>query len=287
MFRPMLGVAVEDVTQLQYPLMASPKLDGVRALWIDGNLHSRTMKLIPNMRLRQAIRDLNPPPGLDGELIFGSPTARDVYRQTVSAVMTEAASAEGIHWYVFDLCLEPQAFLQRQAWLPSMGLIEKLSHAIVSSPEELLELELATLDAGYEGLILRAMHGKYKQGRSTLREQGMLKLKRFQDAEAQVIGFEELQHNANVATLDERGYTKRSSHQENKVGMNTLGALVLDWHKQELRVGTGFTEAERQQIWDHQERYLGWWAKFKYLPVGVKDLPRHPVWLGWRSPIDM
>jgi DNA ligase-1 len=45
-------------------------------------------------------------------------------------------------------------------------------------------------------------------------------------------------------------------------------------------------DAERSQIWRHQTDYLGRIAKIKYFAVGMKDAPRHPVFLGWRDPVD-
>jgi DNA ligase-1 len=64
--------------------------------------------------------------------------------------------------------------------------------------------------------------------------------------------------------------------------MGRLGALIVEWEGKLFNIGTGFTDAERIDIWNRKEQYHGKQAKFKYLPVGVKDLPRHPVFLGWR-----
>lgn len=281
MFRPMLA-AKADLSTLGYPVLVSYKLDGVRALVKNGVLLSRTLKPIPNRNIQASLgrADFE---GFDGELIVGSPTDPDVYRNTVSQVMTQDGSFQGVHWLVFDRHDVPgQPYFQRYLRITSM----RHEHKLVSTEAELLAFEQQALGLGYEGLILRSVHQPYKFGRSTLREGGMLKLKRFQDAEAPVIAFEELYHNANPATLDERGYTKHSHHQEWKVPMDTLGALVLIWEGQLFRVGTGFSQAERAEIWHNQKSYLNRVAKFKYLSTGMKDLPRHPVFLGWRSSID-
>ena len=40
----MLAATVDSVEQLRYPLLGSPKLDGVRAIVIDGVVYSRNMK---------------------------------------------------------------------------------------------------------------------------------------------------------------------------------------------------------------------------------------------------
>ena len=55
----------------------------------------------------------------------------------------------------------------------------------------------------------------------------------------------------------------------------------------EFSCGTGFSDAERADIWNNRDRYRGQFAKYKHFPVGVKDAPRHPVFLGWRNKIDM
>lgn len=72
---------------LTYPLYASPKLDGIRALKVSGRLVSRKLLDIPNKHVQAMAREL--PDGLDGELIDGDPTAHDVYRRTNSLVMSD------------------------------------------------------------------------------------------------------------------------------------------------------------------------------------------------------
>jgi DNA ligase-1 len=158
----------------------------------------------------------------------------------------------------------------------------------ISNEDELLDHEQRRLSAGYEGLILRSISGGYKFGRSTVREGIMLKLKRFTDEEAVVVDFEEQMHNGNEATVDNLGRTKRSSHKANKVGKGTLGKLVCESERYSdlFRIGTGFTDAQRQQIWDYRHTYKGKLVKFKHQPYGQKDAPRTPVFLGWRDKRD-
>jgi len=278
--KPMLAATVTDVEALRYPLLASPKLDGVRALVINGVVMSRSMKPIPNNYVQTCYRKLE---GFDGELIVGSPTAKDVYRQTVSGVMSEGG-VPSVSFKVFDQQVPDLCFDTRLHCVDSHF---RWPHQLVESPTKLAAYEGLVLQQGYEGVILRDPSAPYKQGRSTLREQGMLKLKRFMDDEAVVVGFEELMHNANPAIINELGHTAHSSHKANMVGRGTLGALVVTWQGREFRIGTGFTDAERQDIWNNFTKYkLLKTVKFKYLAVGMKDLPRHPVFLGWRDARD-
>ena len=284
MFRPMLAVNA-DLRRITYPVLASYKLDGVRAIVKGGALLSRTLKPIPNWRLQEL---LGKPEyeGWDGELaMLADPTEvnPDCYRDTVSTIMTEDCEIDGVQWYVFDNCIDPQKpYYYRYQSITSMAW----KQLVINNEEELQAIETAALVQGYEGLILRDPAAPYKYGRSTLNQGWMLKVKRFSDDEATVVDFEELMHNANPAEKDERGYTKHSHHQENKIGMNILGALVVRWHEHTFRIGTGFTNEERYRIWKYADKYRGQLVKFKYLHIGMKDLPRHPVFLGWRHTLD-
>lgn len=293
MMRPMLA-AKAKVPGIQFPVIASPKLDGVRALIIDGVVMSRSLKPIPNEHVQKTFgkKTLN---GLDGELIVGSPTAEDVYRVTTSGVMSRDGKPD-VRLFVFDdLKKGPEPpFKKRLAELSGRikrlpSCVELLEQHWVEALPDLRELESRVLAAGYEGLILRGPDAPYKYGRSTMREQGMLKLKTFLDAEALVIGVEELMHNANEATLNELGLTKRSTHKANKVPRNMLGALTVrdPKTKVEFSIGTGFTEEMRKQYWAKRKSLVGKVVKYKYFPGGVKDAPRFPVFLGFRHPIDM
>ena len=141
---------------------------------------------------------------------------------------------------------------------------------------------------GYEGVMLRKPDGKYKFGRSTAREFILMKLKRFSDAEYKVIGFQERMHNANEATINELGHTERSAHMENMVPRGDLGALVLEMSDGQIfNCGTGFDDKSRKEIWQNRDKYVGRWAKIKSFLIGVKDLPRFPVFISFRDEDDM
>src|SRR5690606_41939772 len=74
-----------DVAKLKFPVWASPKLDGIRAIVKDGRLLSRSLKLIPN-EATQSLFGRPSHEGLDGELIVGSPTAPNVLHVTSGAI---------------------------------------------------------------------------------------------------------------------------------------------------------------------------------------------------------
>lgn len=283
--KPMLA-AKADLSRLIYPVCVSPKLDGIRAISYNGELLSRTLKPIPNAH----VQSFPFPHGVDGELIVGSPTSPTCYRDTVSAVMSHSKIFT-FTYYVFDTFLKPALpyVLRRGAFIPNGFRMEILQSHICRNEQQLLNYEEKYVSEGYEGIIIRQPDAPYKFGRSTIKEGALLKLKRFQDSEAVILGMEELLHNDNPAFTNELGRTAHTSHKEGKVGMETLGALLVRDVKTgvEFKVGTGFTQKERDYIWSRYYTYVGAFVKYKYFPVGVKDKPRHPVFLGFRNKEDL
>ena len=281
-FKPMLADAV-DLSILRYPVVVSPKLDGVRATFINGVLRTRSLKPLPN-RAIQLIRSEVP---LDGELIVGPANGKSVFRDTMKVVSAFDAPIDDLSFHVFDIVDEGSFNARLHAahrCIEGSNFMVPVPHVLVENEDSLLRCEEVYLEEGYEGLMIRDPMGKYKFGRSTTREGALLKMKRKLHSEARVIGFEEQMHNANELKQDALGYAERSSHQANMVPMGCLGALVVKDVKTgvEFNVGTGFTAEERAGIWKQKDTLVWKLITYEYLPYGVKDKPRHPVFLGWR-----
>lgn len=281
--KPMLAATLDDISKLSYPVYASPKLDGVRALR-KGTLLSRSLKPFPNPHVNKLFdhRELE---GLDGELIIGSATAKDVFRQTSGALQRDGGAPD-VAFHVFDSfastasAYEHRLKAVRKVKFPGVVIVEQV---LIKESVALLQYESDCLAAGYEGVILRSPIGQYKFGRATEKQQWMLKLKRFVDSEAEVIGVEEEMHNANEAKRNELGRTERSSAKAGLIGTGRMGALLVrDLKSQvEFSIGTGFDAGDREEEWK-----LGDIVKYKSFLVGVKDKPRFPVFLGRRAKFD-
>jgi DNA ligase-1 len=284
----MLSATLEDTSSVRWPVLCSPKLDGIRCLMNGRTPMTRNGKPIPNKAIRDTLYGLNLP-AFDGELVVGSPKAKDCYRVTNSGVMSHDGEPDWVLW-VFDL-IGDGPFEDRLAMAKKLvsrvghKRIRFVTHVLVKDEEQLLEYEKNHLLAGYEGVMGRSLGGTYKQGRSTLREGMLWKLKRFSDGEAKIVGFDEQMHNANEAKRNIFGRTERSSHKENMVPKGTLGALkVVDTESGvDFDIGTGFTDEERALIWANRDSWMGVTVKYKSMTVGVKDRPRHPVYLGLRK----
>ena len=293
LWKPMLACSkTPDFKTLRFPLYASPKLDGIRATVQNGRLYSRSLKLIPNKNVQAKFAGL--PDGLDGELIHGDPWD-DPYRRTVSVVMSDDKPAEGVNFYVFDIFGEPsfRTRLEMLGWISNqVDHIRLVPQVVVVSVEELEAAEKEYLERGYEGAIIRSPNGPYKQGRSTEGEGYLMKVKRFVDAEARIVGFYEEQENQNVATVNELGRTARSSHKAGKVGKGTLGGFTVKgvggtYDNVEFSVGGGFTAAQRASYWEGKEMLKDELIVYKYFPTGADTRPRHPIWKGLRDVRDL
>ena len=287
----MKGAPLEAGDRVTFPKLASFKINGIRAVWFGKEFLSSKLITLPNRALQKlgAIHLGEGGSGFDGEICWGEPNAPDVYDLTKKAVMTRGADASGLRLFAFDHAESDKGYADRVARLDDLyPFVVRLDQRIVSNMDELLEHYSFALSSGYEGLVLRDPLGPYKYGRSTLREQYMLKLKPKHDAEAPVIGFEELMHNANEAEVNALGLTKRSSAKEGKVPMNTLGALIVDWSSKPLRIGTfkGVQKTTLKKWWDSREKLIGRLAKFQYFMIGSQGLPLHPRFIGWRDPRD-
>ena len=284
-FKPMLASPFDEAL-LKFPVLASPKLDGVRAIVRDGVVLSRALKPIPNKWVQQRFSHLE---HFDGELIVGASNHPDVLRTTTSGVMRVEGEPD-VSFHVFDH-VENHARLYTVRY----DLLEEdteINVFVVPQHElmntfELNAFEHEVLAEGYEGVMLRHPDAPYKFGRSTAREGYLLKVKRFHDAEFEIVGFEEEMFNANEATTSELGRTKRSSHKANKIPKGRLGALVLKYGDTTFNCGTGFNDAERERIWAERDSYLGTLAKIKYFAHGIKDVPKLPSFLGIRDVRDI
>ena len=284
--KPMLAETIEDLSILKYPVLCTPKLDGIRCLIVNGKAVSRKFKLIPNNHIRSKIEQIAIE-GFDGEIIIKGKE----FNEISSAVMSEDGNPD-FTYAVFDYYSE-EPYNNRMKNLAATPdfypVIECILPVQINNELELLAYETRCLADGYEGVMIRSPNSPYKFGRSTVKEGWLLKLKRFYDGEAVVLALEEKMHNENEATKDELGHTKRSSHQANQTPANTLGSFCVKEMKTavEFKIGTGFDADFAKQVWSNQKNYIGKIIKYKAQKVGEKDKPRFPSFEGFRDERDM
>ena len=125
-----------------------------------------------------------------------------------------------------------------------------------SNMERLLELLDEYRKLGAEGLMVNLINAPYEFKRS----KNILKVKVMQTADLRIVGFEEGQ------------------------GRNAgkLGAILVDFKGNTVGVGSGFSDFEREHIWNNKDLYIGKICEVQYFEItkdknGVESL-RFPVW---------
>lgn len=290
-FRPLLAAKVddeEDLNKLRYPVLVSPKIDGIRCI-VHPELGpvTRSLKPLPNLYTRNELTRLGTF-GCDGELVVGGKTEVNAFNMTTRGIMSYGGEPN-FTYLIFDSILPENPFQERLRIIQNIhgGVspkVQLVTHFGVDTPAELLQYEKLFLSQGYEGLMIRDPNGRYKYNRSTFKEGILIKLKRLEDAEAEVIGFEELVHNDNEPQKNRLGLTERSDHQANWRPGDTLGALIVradPWG--DFKIGSGFDQTKRLEIWRDRDSYLGRTVTFKFLPTGTLEKPRHPIFKGFRE----
>jgi len=226
--------------------LMSEKLDGVRAIWDGRQLLSRNGNVFP---APAAFLATLPPIPLDGELWMG----RGQFQATLSAV--KRGDFSGLKYVVFDAPAHPGGFYERL--IAAATRLDGSPHSVLDHflcrDQAHLEKRLAQIiGEGGEGVMLRAPGGLYRAGRSP----DLLKLKPVDDSEGEMIG-------------TEPGAGKYDGQ---------VGALLLQWGRKIVKVGSGLTDDLRTA-----PPVLGARVTFAYNGLTDSGQPRFPVFRAVRN----
>ena len=305
--KPMLATDWDEAKQ-RFPVIIQPKIDGVRALNLTGKLTGRSLKQFGNQYVTSMFSH-SALIGFDGELAAEDERHPDLCRLTTSA-LGRIEGEPWLMWHLFDFVTPSSAKLpyyqRRQLLQEQVGRIQAASPQLAAhlrvvpshecSHMAILEHFDSTFqEQGYEGSILRDPVGLHKDGRSTVREGGLLRIKRFMDSEAVVLSLTEGETNQNEAKVNELGHTERSTHQANMVPNGLVGTLTCRALADcgpikagdTITVAAGrMTHAERQHYLAFPNALIGKTIKFKFFPHGAKDKLRFPTFQSIRIPED-
>ncbi len=232
----------------------SEKLDGIRAYWNGHNLISRNGNIFssPEWFTKQF-----PNIPLDGELWL----AKGQFEQTLSIVSKQHPHDgwRNLKYMIFDLPKSSVNFagrvIQMQTLVASSAspYLAMIKQQQLSELQQLNELMETVIAAGGEGLMLHKQSAFYQSGRND----NILKLKSFDDAEAVVID-----HTVGKGKF---------------AGM--LGAVVVKTNRGEIfKVGSGFTELQRKN-----PPAIGSVITYKYWGLTVTGKPRFATFLRIRN----
>lgn len=234
----------------------SEKLDGVRALWVPHETDKKLDKFYSRngkeFNVPRFFMDKLPRVILDGELW----TKRNDFEYCSGLVRTkipDPSKWESVTYMVFDAPYIKEPFNKRYEFLCSLDQNNNFKiteQVLCNSNDHLLEYFNNIIENGGEGVMLRDTNSFYEGKRSKT----LTKVKPFEDAEGEVIGYEE-------------GTGKY-------VGL--LGALKLKDIKSGVvfNCGSGLLDSQRSA-----DLYpLGTIITYKYFGL-TKGTPRFPIFL--------
>jgi DNA ligase-1 len=288
--------------KVRFPIIAQPKIDGVRGWNPYGNMVGRSLKPHGNLHTAKMFSDPSFK-GLDGELAAESEVHPRLCSLTSSATST-IGGEPFLLWHCFDYVTERTiAMPYEERYAALINVVNTLGGHLRIVPsyscKDMVQLEAVDeqfLILGFEGTIIRDPKGLHKQGRSTVREGGLLRIKHFIEEEAIVIGLTEGNRNDNEAQINELGRQFRTSHQENKIPNGMLGSMQCRILKttelfkagDEITVSPGvMTKEEKIYYWENQNLLINQIIKFKHFAHGVKDKPRFPNFQSIRGKNDI
>jgi DNA ligase 1 len=256
-------------------VMVSPKLDGYRclAVGVDGQftLHTRNGNVYENFPAIKAELELLFPDGeyvFDGEIMSGS--FNDMQR---SAFASKRGTTVGdVKYHVFD-CIPHNEWVSEKfttkyfdrfaalkaAFLDvKTSLIEIVPHNMAESVSQVKGFQHDFESIGYEGAMVNP-NIPYYMGRKT---NCLLKFKSMLTWDCKVVGL-----------VEGRGKL-----------VGTLGAMeVVQENGRVCEVGTGFTEEERDFIWNHRDEVVGRVVEVKYQELTPDGFMRFPVFMRYRT----
>ena len=301
--------------QVKFPCIVQPKIDGVRALNLNGTLTGRSLKPFEGYGITEFF---SRPQfmGLDGEMTLGDkPNCTGRLCSLTTGAMGRFKGVDempDLHWWVFDLVAKDTQYREYQRRYDMLrDRVEAYDHPRVHLvPMHLAATRLqldayiaACFDEGYEGTIIRNPDAFYKPGRATQKGQELWRVKPWADAEILVTGVSEGEINTNEARKNALGRTERSSAKAGMVANGQIGSIqgvmLADFHDPftgkllfakglPITVGSGeMTVNEAEYYFKNQKEIIGHVVKFKHMTHGVKDLPRFPTYMSHRLPQDM
>ena len=241
-------------------IFASRKLNGSRGTYFKGDIISRQAQKFEG--LDHIIKDIEKIIGtdyaVDGELIrrnIDGLTDGQNFRETISILNSDGNDKSLIKFVIFDIV--PIDEFERDACTENYSVRKKrlldLKNKIQKNGTQNIEVvqmvyEGTDVNDVYDWLDYAVKHdweglvvNRQVPYRRT-RHNGCLKVKRFYTVDLRITAIEEGQNRL----------------------AGTMGALVVDYKGNELRVGSGFDDATRAAVWENPDNYIGKIVEIKY-----------------------
>jgi len=274
-FETMLAHKYDPNRVTAWPVYVEPKLDGMRAVAIVNtsgvrfvSRNGKSITSIPHLE-KQIMNVFTPHNGgnlyIDGELTSG-----DNFNISISVLRKKDQVASEAKFHIFEVLTHEEftgngdtPFTERMKRIPSLNSQPNLvpvSRRTLHNDEEIIDYFNSLLNNGEEGVIVKNGDGIYEPKRSY----NWMKIKDCNDADLEVVGVFE-------------GQGKYEGQ---------LGGLIVDHKGVEVRVGSGLSDEDRQDMWHIQDELIGLIAEVQYHEVTPDGSLRHPRFVRFRDDKD-
>ena len=313
MLAPNQVVAFND-PRIKYPMYASTKFDGYRAVLMNDGFSSRSGKRHANWFLPTFFKELLKYREVQGVVLDGelwSPTLNFNALQSVLSSQSKPLP-DDLGYYVFDVLYETEwgarwssEFTKRYMlymtlfqWGNPLHVVP-VKQLLVNSALEAEKIFRAAVEHGSEGIMLKSPSSQYKYGRATLNEGTFFKFKKFETTDAVIIDFERgKQMKVSVAmgvrTKDSMGHLERSHKKDDYEENDLIGSvwvrIVKDQHYPvgtTCKVGLAKEFGETEVwLWKDRDKYIGRHVEIRFQKHGSWKKPRMGGIVRWRYDLD-
>lgn len=271
-----LAVAYDpDKHDLRGEWCVEPKLDGLRMVVISGKAYTRNGRTIDTVG--HIIDELFSPAavahGGDEYVYDGEIMGKTDFDQDSGKIRKKGNGPNrDLVYNVFDM-LTLREWRERKSeplnvrkmrmhdWLGTLcpkntQIVPMLTLSADASTEELFATRDRFIKAGYEGAMLKDFRAPYVFKRSA----SILKLKDFSSADGVIKSW----------------YEGRGRHK------GRLGGFVVEFDGVETRVGGGYNDQQRTELWAKRDQMVGKWLEAEYQNKTTEGSLRFPVFLKFR-----
>ena len=255
---PVMLAKLYKPEKVKWPALICPKIDGVRGIYRNGKLFTRNGHRLKGLEhIENSLRGYNE--DFDGELDIPGKSF-----QEASGLIRAHTTTPDVVFNVFDVPSISEPFYIRLTAMEDMNLVNGITklvpHMRTVDENAAYRQYSACRNMGYEGAIIKSMDHFYENKRSWHWQ----KLKNTSSLDLPVMDIFE-------------GTSKYK-------GM--LGGVKVLYHSKYVKVGSGFTDEERQRYWEDPYAIVNKIVEVLYQEETRDGSLRHPRFAGIRSDKD-
>jgi len=244
-------------TKIKFPCIISPKLDGVRGFYRDGEFVSRNDKEIIGLtHIKEQLKGI--PHDLDGELMVPG----QIF-DNASGLLRNHQEVPEAEYHIFDIPnLEGYGIIERfgklgnlKAQLEDKPNIKFVKHTMCRGMKTLMAFYHKCIAEGYEGIVIKSKEHLYRNARSW----DWQRLVPIHSEDCECTGI----------------FPGKGKH------LGRAGGIFIEFGGHTVKVGTGFSDAEREDMMINDP--TGQIAETQYKEKTKAGSMRHPAFKGWRD----